>query len=1742
LAFVPVWAAEPLLDYSTDWVTSSTGHTFATGALNGQDGWSDPAGKATVTTAGLSLTDSTWNNPSTWVLRPESVLDQHLTYTFAAGAIPSEFFAVGRYRSGLNCFFVHISGGGTLRAGKFVGGNVTWNPNNSAPLTANFNPAHDSTHAYQLDVNFLAVAGASAATRILATATDLTAGGQVVATYDQTVTEAALAQAGQAGWYVAGGGSSRLTGFAYADVDPSAPQPDWEVNVPVSDPNIYWSPNNWWTALDGAMKQTSTGGAYLKVAFTGSKLGLAVLRAGAPDDLAVTAYVDGATSPTTQVTLAQAPATGEAVLPLATGLATNVTHTATVHLTTNSEGSDRWNGDPPNALRVVGLALDDLAATVPLGSSGVAPKSEHILFFGDSITQWGGENRWTNLLAAALGYEHGNIAYSGQGWSKTAPGGAVPFFYPDGGVDTAGAATWRWHSQGKTRLTESGAFQDGAPAAVFVNMGTNDATNNTNVAGVKDKAKLWLADIRTAAPDAAVYVVTPFCAGSTASVTRCDTVRDLLKAAVVEYAAAHPGARVYAVDLGQDGYDWTHSPYGDSIHPNAEGNALIAQRVERLLTPAAPTVWVTDGTDGTSVTLAWDSDSPYVTGYEVRWRETGSAAWTEAEAEAEAEAPGAAGTNQVVFEGLDPEANYDFQVVATTPLTRSPAALVKRFVTEETLCTADEDGLVAVACPRLVFSPYTWHTRTDGAKQAVTSGSYVRFAFTGSFLGLSLLPDSIPSNQVQIDVAIDGGAPVSKRVNAADQTTGALAFATGLAAGLHQAEVYISQTPNPGKYTGELNFPASVDGHPRGSLVIQGVRLAPGATVAPTDQLARPVSDKRIMIYGDSITESSHHTGTYHAQESYAGHLGRLLGVEYGQLGYSGYAYLAKGFHDGRADPDAAAFADVWPNYFYGQPKVVDGAWVEGSPDAIILALGHNDLDYCATTNDMGLLAATVADTLAGLRAASGPDTEILLMPPFKTGAPATVGSTGGSSCPLPVSWPEFKVQVFEAGLDLYQTSHRNANQGRDDARTQIIDLGEIGYHVVQNWPDSDKSVHPGPESSRVLAEHIKEALAAAAPVAVAAARAEDALVVRWDAPPAFAVSSTDDSVDGLPLSPVVTGYRVEWQTLGAAGWTTGATVGPQVSATLVDGVDPSQVTDVRVIAFNALTETEAVSAAAIWETTGLDPVASVEVTGPAAITVRGATAQYAAAVAPDTAVTHEVAWWLTGVDGAPTDKAVIDSHGILTPAKNGRVVVHATALDGSGATDELEVTISGQSLAYLSVGKPVTASGVYNNPAANAVDGNLGTRWTSETGTHTPWIYVDLGSPANLSLISLAWEAANATQYKVQVSNDALEWVDLQEFTVSAGARTDQVAAEFLPTEAYRYVKMQAAAVRNTGWGVSVFEFSIDGTFEITQPVVSLQVAGQDGTAAHSKPGRSFQMAATASPVDATDPRVEWYVYDAAGAETGAAEITAGGLLTASNGEYMVVARAVDGSGVEGSRLVTVTGQERENLALGQTVTVTGGEQSGAGRQFAVDGDHSTRWAAASLAVPQEFTVDLGAVETISLVTIYWETARATQYTVQVSETAGGARETVCAFTDQAVGLRDCEFEPVKARYVTVNMTQLAISYGPSIWEFEVYGPPAGPAPLTLSATAGVKCVAGKAYLTVTAVNESDVAASLTVTTPYGVKVFPSIEPGKAGFHSFTTRVASYSDIAVNVAGLTVDGVARTGAAPVVYATASCA
>jgi hypothetical protein len=146
-----------------------------------------------------------------------------------------------------------------------------------------------------------------------------------------------------------------------------------------------------------------------------------------------------------------------------------------------------------------------------------------------------------------------------------------------------------------------------------------------------------------------------------------------------------------------------------------------------------------------------------------------------------------------------------------------------------------------------------------------------------------------------------------------------------------------------------------------------------------------------------------------------------------------------------------------------------------------------------------------------------------------------------------------------------------------------------------------------------------------------------------------------------------------------------------------------------------------------------------------------------------------------------------------------------------------------------LSQGRPVTVSSAEGagTPAAAAVDGNLNTRWSS-TFNDPQWLQVDLGSAADVSQIVLRWEAAYATGYRIEVSDDAQNWSQVYSTTTGHGG-TETLAVNGNG----RYVRFYGTQ-RVGGYGYSLWEFEVHGTPGSGGPPQgngTVRVAGSQGS-----------------------------------------------------------------------------------------------------------------------------------------------------------------------------------------------------------------------------------------------------------------------------------------------------------------------
>lgn len=135
----------------------------------------------------------------------------------------------------------------------------------------------------------------------------------------------------------------------------------------------------------------------------------------------------------------------------------------------------------------------------------------------------------------------------------------------------------------------------------------------------------------------------------------------------------------------------------------------------------------------------------------------------------------------------------------------------------------------------------------------------------------------------------------------------------------------------------------------------------------------------------------------------------------------------------------------------------------------------------------------------------------------------------------------------------------------------------------------------------------------------------------------------------------------------------------------------------------------------------------------------------------------------------------------------------------------------SDPSLPYPSSVNDGLGTGAQIDGSGNCVSGTC-TRWSSNytpTGSDNEWIYIDLATKYNLTGVKIYWEAANAKDFTIDVSDNAVSWTTVYTKTNNS----DLVSTINITGNTARYVRMNGTARNNTTYGYSIWEFEITGT-----------------------------------------------------------------------------------------------------------------------------------------------------------------------------------------------------------------------------------------------------------------------------------------------------------------------------------------
>ncbi|MCW3053224.1 MAG: lysophospholipase L1-like esterase [Chthonomonadales bacterium] len=347
---------------------------------------------------------------------------------------------------------------------------------------------------------------------------------------------------------------------------------------------------------------------------------------------------------------------------------------------------------------------------------------------------------------------------------------------------------------------------------------------------------------------------------------------------------------------------------------------------------------------------------------------------------------------------------------------------------------------IALNDPNLFFSPYNWFL--DGTQSAITTqpGAYLTVGFQSPHISLDIDTSalaSLPSSAMPVlRWQIDKGPLQSYQ------------FAAGT------MEIPLNLAPlADGKHLCKVWFVAADYRQDRWIVPVEAVRItgltldAGGTTVAPTLQ------NKRILFFGDSITEGERTESALHgpthdddATHAFPYSCANALGAEFGVVGVSRQGWTIAGYDSS----NVPTFPAAWSMQFADKRREF-----APEPDYVVVVQGVNDQNAEAK---VAQVQAAIQSWLEAARTAM-PTSRLCLVVPFSG----------------------FEREAITQAVHAYKAAHLS------DSRVFLIDLGASAQAGLSDpsgasSPRSHDGLHPDAATSQALGTQLAAAIQSVAP------------------------------------------------------------------------------------------------------------------------------------------------------------------------------------------------------------------------------------------------------------------------------------------------------------------------------------------------------------------------------------------------------------------------------------------------------------------------------------------------------------------------------------------------------------------------------------------------------------------------------------------------------------------------------------
>jgi beta-glucosidase len=357
--------------------------------------------------------------------------------------------------------------------------------------------------------------------------------------------------------------------------------------------------------------------------------------------------------------------------------------------------------------------------------------------------------------------------------------------------------------------------------------------------------------------------------------------------------------------------------------------------------------------------------------------------------------------------------------------------------------------------------------------------------------------------------------------------------------------------------------------------------------------------------------------------------------------------------------------------------------------------------------------------------------------------------------------------------------------------------------------------------------------------------------------------------------------------------------------------------------------------------------------------------------------------------------------------------------------------------LAYRKV--VTTTSDFAGNLSGSMVDGDYTSRWESAR-TDNESATIDLSLIAELTNISISWEAAYAKRYKIECSLDGSTWTLLKDVTTGGGG-TESCAVNLVQARYVRITMLERLPINGVKYGFSIYEVVVNGNILQQFPAVTLAPVESKLYLPYAK--MVLNGSQSGNPLKLEKLSYRWKQLSGpamAQIEDSTSSVTLLKFNTVGDYEFRFSVGNETGFNYKDFTITVSNPGATTDLAFMKPTICSGVESGFTSSEMAVDGDAKTRWSSA-FKDGEWWQVDAQHQIQPSSLNIVWEGAYANNFNVQISKD-NKTWQPLFSNTAFAGGTSTIlNNNSLSGRYFKVNCVQRATAYGSSFYSFNLNG-----------------------------------------------------------------------------------------------------